>query len=64
MRQSFTMIYRTGGTERCTWRRCLATLDLTEAERQAADCERMGYKAIVHHTDRLNAVGMPTGWEV
>jgi hypothetical protein len=62
MTETFTTIYRTGGTENCVWKRCLAVLTVAEANEQAAKIERMGYRAIVHRTHILDAIGMPEGW--
>jgi hypothetical protein len=62
MTDTFTTVYRTGGTENCVWKRCLAVPTETEARKQAADIERMGYLAIVHRTHVLDVIGMPEGW--
>lgn len=61
--QTFTTIYRTGGTENCTWRRCLAVTSHDEAVRQARAIEQLGYKALIHRTRALDIIGMPEGWE-
>jgi hypothetical protein len=62
MTTTFTTIYRTGGTEKCVWKRCLPVLTAEAAAEQAAQIERMGYRAIVHRTHMLDAIGMPEGW--
>jgi hypothetical protein len=62
MTETFTTIYRTGGTERCQWKRCLPLTSEQAACEQAAHIERMGYRAIVHRTHILDAIGMPDGW--
>jgi len=59
----YTVIYRVGGTEHCTWKRCLPVSTINEANKQAEGIERMGYKTLVHLTEILNWLGMPTGWE-
>jgi hypothetical protein len=59
---TFTTIYRTGGTENCVWKRCLAVQSEQVAREQAASIEKMGYRAIVHRTHILDAIGMPEGW--
>ena len=61
--ESFTVVYRTGGTENCQWRRTSA-LSSKEAARDLANLnERMGYKSLVFKTGDLDSLGMPTGWE-
>ncbi len=59
---SFTVAYRTGGRLNCTWRRTLAFATREEARQAAADTERMGYKALVFETAKLDAIGLPVGW--
>jgi hypothetical protein len=60
--ETFTVVYRTGGTESAKWRKCLPVLSSAEAVALADDIGRMGYKAIIHFTATLEAIGMPTGW--
>ena len=62
-RTTFTVVYRTGGTENCTWRRTMAYATREEARESAASVERMGYKALVHKTHEIDAIGMPEGWD-
>jgi hypothetical protein len=38
--------------------------DISEARAKQAEIERMGYKALVQNTARLEAIGMPVGWGV
>lgn len=61
--KTFTVIYRVGGTHRCEWRKTPVCQTRQEANERVADLERAGYKALVHDTDRLTAVGMPEGWD-
>jgi len=58
----YTVVYRTGGTEACVWKRCLPVATKVEALAQAADIQRMGYTTIVHLTSVLDIIGMPEGW--
>lgn len=60
---TYTPIYRTGGTKRCTWRRVEAQPTKEAAQAKAAEIEKMGYKTLIHVTRILNVIGMPTGWE-
>ena len=58
--KTFTVIYRTGGTENFKWHKVL-TLHRTK-ETAMADVKRIekqGYKALMFDTDKLNAIGMP-----
>jgi hypothetical protein len=57
---TYTVIYRTGGTERFKWNRMLDTFTThAAATLEAEDVERMGYRALVYNTAKLDAIGMP-----
>lgn len=60
---SFTVVYRTGGSKRCTWHRTKTYPTREAANGAAAEIERMGYKALVHVTRQLDLLGMPVGWD-
>ena len=62
MAKTYTVYYRTGGTENCTWKKAfpVATRDL--ARKQQAEIQQMGYKALIAQTSRLDAIGLPEGW--
>ena len=60
---TYSIVYRTGGTDRCSWRRVgYAFVDVASANAFASDTERAGYKALVMPTAQLDAIGMPIGW--
>ena len=60
----FVIAYRTGGTHHCQWRRVLDAWETRErANAEAAKMERMGYKANVYEAAKLDAMGLPVGWE-
>jgi hypothetical protein len=60
----YTVIYRTGGWLTGKWFKVLETYPILEAAGKCkAEIERMGYKALVHETEKLEALGMPEGWE-
>lgn len=61
--ETFTVMYRTGGTLRCRWVRCAAVATRAEAVPMVETIERMGYKALVFRTAYLDAVGGPEGWD-
>jgi hypothetical protein len=64
MTQTYAVIYRSGGTHRCTWTRCLVRFtELQKAFDLKEELERMGYKALALRTEVLEAIGMPIGWE-
>lgn len=64
MAQSFSIVYRTGGPARFKWQRVLVAYATREAAQASAQrIERMGYKALVHDTATLAAVGLPDTWE-
>lgn len=62
-RKSFSVVYRSGGTHRCTWTRILDSFDETGAKARAAEIELGGRKALVFETSSLDAIGLPVGWE-
>ena len=57
--KQFAVIYRTGGTDNFRWNRVLDTFTREEAANTASNLARMGYPALVHNADRLNAIGLP-----
>ena len=62
--KSFTVIYRTGGTERFTWRRVFDSYrHYEDAKVIALDLERQGYPALIHPTRLLDAIGLPSTYE-
>ena len=60
---TFTVIYRTGGTLRCRWHKTSPKALREDAQALAADLEKAGDKSLVHNTQLLNAIGLPEGWE-
>jgi hypothetical protein len=61
--KTYTVIYRTGGTARCSWHKTQVQRNREDAYALQRDLEKAGYKALVHDTALLNSVGMPEGWE-
>jgi hypothetical protein len=60
---TYSIVYRAGGTDRCSWRRVgYAFADVASANAFASDTERAGYKALVMPTAQLDAIGLPIGW--
>jgi len=60
---SYTVIYRTGGTENFKWHKCVPVGSHADAEEQKQEIERMGYKAIVHKTAEIESIGLPETYE-
>ncbi len=60
---TFTVIYRTGGTENCQWRQCSPVATMQEAASQKDSIERGGRKALIHRTSAVVAHGLPEGWD-
>ena len=63
MNRTWRVVYRTGGTERCQWRRTIAYQSRQEADTAREETERMGYKALTVDYQRSLAIGLPEGWE-
>ena len=63
MQRRYVVVYRTGGRERCEWKRTAAGT-LEESIKRRDEVERAGYKAIVEDYERSLAVGLPEGWGV
>jgi len=58
--QTYTVIYRTGGTENFKWNRVGERYpDRSSAQKSADGLERMGYPSLVHDTKLLDAIGLP-----
>jgi hypothetical protein len=58
-RITYTVYYRTGGTERFRWNKCTPVDTQGAAQKQKQEIERQGYKALYERTDRLDVVGLP-----
>lgn len=63
MEESFTVIYRTGGTKNFKWKEVLPVATKKEAEKKKKELERMGYKSIIHKTKELRSIGLPDTYE-
>lgn len=64
MSKSFSVIFRTGGTDTFKWNLVgerFASQDTAVAKK--AELERMGYPAMVHDADMLASIGMPETYE-
>ena len=62
--QTFTVIYRTGGTENFKWNRVGERYpDRASAKESAASLERMGYPSLVHDTKLLDSIGLPESFD-
>ena len=59
----FVVIYRTGGSKKCMWKRMFGAFNLKEAEKQKEMLERLGYKTILTQLDHFEKIGMPVGWD-
>jgi hypothetical protein len=60
---SYTVVYCTGGTTDCKWRKIFTPFStLAEAENQQFDLNRSGYGCMIFITRELNSIGMPEGW--
>ena len=63
-RTSYTVVYRTGGTERCEWHRTINYATRRAADVSADSVRRMGYKALVKPAADVDDHGLPVGWEL
>lgn len=61
---TYTVIYRTGGTENFRWLKALPVATKVEAQELAISVRSYGRVAIVHRTDLLDAIGMPETFDV
>ena len=61
-RDTFCVVYRTGGTANFSWTRSLG-MSKADAVQTARDCERMGYKSMVVNYALSMAIGLPEGYE-
>jgi hypothetical protein len=60
MKKTYTVIYRTGGTDNFKWNKVTDTFtDYNDATIKAATIEKMGYKTIIHDTEKINNIGLP-----
>ena len=60
----YYVIYRTGGTENCTWNRVFTMFqNMKSAIECKKEIEKQGYKSIIHKSKALLSIGMPEGWD-
>ena len=59
---TWTVVYRAGGTERCTWHPTVPFGSYTEARKVMNEVEQAGYKALLCRTDDIVKHGLPEGW--
>jgi hypothetical protein len=58
--KTFTVIYRTGGTENFAWHKILELYPTYEAAKVKADYEEhRGYPCLIFDTHQLDVIGMP-----
>jgi len=60
---TFTVGFRTGGTENFKWRRTLPYATREEAEKAVKEIEASGYPCLIYHTSELDAIGLPDTFE-
>lgn len=63
MTETYTTIFRTGGTKSFSWKKCTPCQTYDAADKQAADIIRGGRWAMVYKTSQLNAIGIPTTYD-
>lgn len=61
---TWTVAFRTGGTENCEWKKTVSFLLKSDALEAKEAIEKGGRKALLFDTDQLNANGLPVGWDV
>jgi hypothetical protein len=59
----FVVLFRTGGTKQCMWKRMHGAVNFKTAEKHANDLEMQGYKSLVTPLDYFEDIGMPVGWD-
>lgn len=58
--KTYTVIYRTGGTDNFKWHKVYERyINRDDARAKQADLNAAGYPALVHDTQLLDSVGMP-----
>jgi hypothetical protein len=62
MTESWTNVYRTGGTHNAKWQRAFPLKTEAEARAQALEIERQGYKTHTNTTEFWNTIGLPVGF--
>jgi hypothetical protein len=61
--ETWTVIYRQGGTKRYRWVRTLDVETEENAQSHVVGLEKMGYRALKVKTAQLETLGMPEGWD-
>ena len=63
MSKSFSVIFRTGGTDNFKWNLVGDVFTRETATAKVVELERMGYKAMAHDAKQLASIGMPESFE-
>ena len=63
MNKSFSVIFRTGGTDNFKWNLVGDVFTRETASAKVAELERMGYRAMAHDAAMLASIGMPESYE-
>jgi RNA-splicing ligase RtcB len=61
--KTWTLIYRTGGTENFKWNKTHTFPSYDEAHKAKIIIEKMGYKTFIHDTGYLENIGLPETYE-
>jgi hypothetical protein len=56
---TYSVWFRTGGTDNFKWQYVLDTFDHDAAQREVAELSRMGYPAHYGRTAAVHAIGLP-----
>lgn len=62
-KDSWCVVFRTGGTLMFTWRYTLPVIDKAYAQQQKADIERQGYRAMVWRYSDVLTIGLPETYD-
>jgi len=60
---TWTVAFRTGGTENCEWEKTVSFLLKSDALEAKEAIEKGGRKALLFDTKQLNDIGLPVGWD-
>lgn len=63
MSKTWTVVYRTGGTENAKWHKTLIATSKAEAMEAGKRLGKMGYAWLLMTVHDLNTIGLPEGYD-
>jgi hypothetical protein len=61
--KKYELVYRTGGTKNCQWKRVLGVYEPEQAIAKQVELQRAGYFSLMAEAGWWDKIGLPIGWD-